>query len=266
MARYLVVVHDEPFQVGQNEVLIYAIIREHEEEVLRNIHDIFEERSGTDWWKHTRPTFKQILPELTKKLVTWSHHVTTPWEGAGKGAGKRDVHETRSEKWIVSALTVHEIALLVFLLGCRSAETSLRHSGISTLGAPAGARARRRLLEMRRNCRCGRRAPRAGRGPIAQAADPSRRPPKLVAYVIEKNREKKQNELLAECKLCGVLCSACHLIYDAPLRGGPPAPWEAAFQERGPTAAEWDQYLREFECLSVDCDWELYPKKYQSSQ
>ena len=101
---------------------------------------------------------------------------------------------------------------------------------------------------------------------LEQAADPSRRPPKLVAYVIEKNREKKLNELLTECKLCGVLCSACHLIYDAPLRGGPPAPWEAAFQERGPTAAEWDQYGREFECLSVDCDWELYPKKYQSSQ
>ena len=78
--------------------------------MLRNIHDIFEERSGTDWWKHTRPTFKQILPELAKKLVTWSHHVTTPWEGAGKGAGKRDVHERRFEEWIVSALTVHEIA------------------------------------------------------------------------------------------------------------------------------------------------------------
>lgn len=86
---------------------------------------------------------------------------------------------------------------------------------------------------------------------LDQARDTKLRPPKQVAYAKPgAARVEKFGKLITECKHCGVLCSECHHDYDGPLRGAPMMPWDAQFKDRAPTVADWDQYGKEFLCLS----------------
>ena len=78
-------------------------------------------------------------------------------------------------------------------------------------------------------------------------------PRKNVYYIVEPQREAHAEKLMAELRGCGILCRSCHRQYDAHERyGHPKVAWDAKFKAGGVAAANWEQWKREYLCLSQD--------------
>ena len=72
-------------------------------------------------------------------------------------------------------------------------------------------------------------------------------------YIVEPQREAHAEKLMAELRGCGILCRSCHRQYDAHERyGHPKVAWDAKFKAGGVAAANWEQWKREYLCLSQD--------------
>ena len=118
------------------------------------------------------------------------------------------------------------------------------------------------------NCRCP-------DGDVLQVAhkrpgkkeDPCKKDPRtLIYYRTAEGREDHAKEVLKQFNECGILCRACHDLYDAYDRYGPPhkrVDWSTSFKAHAHSdssefsGAAWRQWYYEYLTLSEDCELEI---------